>query len=465
VVRSIAQGSDRDARATVRRGLRNGFPTAAVGLAVVVLLLATYLVSNPRRDGLYAHFTWQAAAWLEGETAIRYPVPAVGDRPANDYYQDVIPASVPGRGEIPFPPLPAVVLLPFVAIWGLATNAQLLGAFVAALDIGVAFWVLGRLPLDRRARVAATVFFGLGTVFWYSAAVATTWFFAHLVAVGLGLGAVGLALAGDPGAASGEEPPHGAVVAPAVGGWLGIDRRQVLAGLCFGLAATARLTVVFGAPFFVLVGAGRDWRARALGAALGAALPLGALFAYTYLTTGQLQNPVYETLYRLEALSYPQLGYRIDWALEDPRYLVRNLPLMLAGLPDILPACTDGASVRGLFSAACPWVVPKDVGMGLLLTSPAWLLAVPTLRRWAEDRLVTGAVLATVAIAVVDLMHFSQGWVQFGYRFSLDWLPFALPLLAIGLVGLRRRWIGYGLIAVSVAVNAWGVAWGRILGW
>jgi hypothetical protein len=74
-------------------------------------------------------------------------------------------------------------------------------------------------------------------------------------------------------------------------------------------------------------------------------------------------------------------------------------------------------------------------------------------------------VLATVAIAVVDLMHFSQGWVQFGYRFSLDWLPFALPLLAIGLVGLRRRWIGYGLIAVSVAVNAWGVAWGRILGW
>ena len=30
-------------------------------------------------------------------------------------------------------------------------------------------------------------------------------------------------------------------------------------------------------------------------------------------------------------------------------------------------------------------------------------------------------------------MHFSQGWVQFGYRFSNDFVVFALPLVAIGI--------------------------------
>ena len=29
-------------------------------------------------------------------------------------------------------------------------------------------------------------------------------------------------------------------------------------------------------------------------------------------------------------------------------------------------------------------------------------------------------------------MHFSQGWVQFGYRFSNDVAPFALVLVALG---------------------------------
>jgi hypothetical protein len=83
-----------------------------------------------------------------------------------------------------------------------------------------------------------------------------------------------------------------------------------------------------------------------------------------------------------------------------------------------------------------------------------------------RSRLVAGALLAIVAIAFVNLMHFSQGWVQFGYRFSNDFVAFALPLVAVGMarrggVGL----LGIGLIAASIAINAWGVIWGNLLGW
>ena len=50
--------------------------------------------------------------------------------------------------------------------------------------------------------------------------------------------------------------------------------------------------------------------------------------------------------------------------------------------------------------------------------------------------MVAGAAMAMVAIAFVNLMHFSQGWVQFGYRFSNDFAPFALILVALALARL-----------------------------
>jgi len=105
------------------------------------------------------------------------------------------------------------------------------------------------------------------------------------------------------------------------------------------------------------------------------------------------------------------------------------------------------------------------VGMSLFLTSPAWLLGFVAVRWWGLDRLVTGCLLAVAAIATVNLMHFSQGWVQFGYRFSNDFAPFALVLVALVLQASRRRAFGYALIGVSMGINLWGVAWGHLFGW
>jgi hypothetical protein len=99
------------------------------------------------------------------------------------------------------------------------------------------------------------------------------------------------------------------------------------------------------------------------------------------------------------------------------------------------------------------------------LTSPGYLLSVPALMRWWRRRLVAGAATAIIAIAVVDLMHFSQGWVQFGYRFSNDFAPFAMILVALGIARLGIGWVSLILVSLSVAVNAWGVYWGVALGW
>jgi hypothetical protein len=103
--------------------------------------------------------------------------------------------------------------------------------------------------------------------------------------------------------------------------------------------------------------------------------------------------------------------------------------------------------------------------MSILLTSPAYLLMIPVLLRMWRRRLVAGAALAVLSIALLDLMHFSQGWVQFGYRFSNDFAPFTTILVALGIARLGVGWISIGLVAASVLINAWGVYWGVTLGW
>jgi hypothetical protein len=333
-------------------------------------------------------------------------------------------------------------------------------------------------------RLGTTVFFAVGTVFWYTAQVATTWYQAHIVAVGLSLLAIGIALRGDLEARRADDlatPPG--TRGPGVWASLDLDRRQFAAGLLFGLACTARLTVAFGAPFLALVGSGGGWRQRTWSAGVGAALPIGLLLLYNVATTGHLLHPAYDYLYELETRGYASLGYHADWSMEDPRYVVQNAGIALFGLPDVLPrflpdsvavqpvvVCTDPGAARGLFDLTCPLAVPRDVGMSVILTSPAYLLALPLLGRLRRNRVVAGSAAAVVLITAVNLMHFSQGWVQFGYRFSLDAAPFALVLVALGMERLVARWrwgtvVASGLLALSVAVNLWGVIWSRLLGW
>ncbi|MEW5990072.1 MAG: hypothetical protein AB1736_01850 [Chloroflexota bacterium] len=481
-------------------------PSALIGAGLVAAALAAYWLPGSVR--IYNHFVWQAAAFLDGQAAIPWPVPGNNFQ---DFYPLTDAAGRPtGFGLLPFPPLPAIVLMPFVALWGLATDERAVSVVVGAIDVGLCWWALGRLPVDRLVRLAVTIFFGFGTVAWYAAGLGTTWFFAHVVALAPLLAAVGLALGGDrafaadaepdaaPGggratadAEAGAEPSLAVAVAGAlreagaevVGARRGplafIDRRQFAAGLLFGLACTARLTIVFGAPFFMLVGSGGSLARRSISAGLGAIIPVGLLLAYNVATTGQLFHPGYEYLYQLEANGYRALGYHPEWAIEDVRYLPQNLGIMFLSTPAILPAnapdafggigralCTAEGAVRGLFDPECPIAMPRAIGMSILLTSPAYLLVLPALARFRRSRLVAGATLAVASIAVVNLMHFSQGWVQFGYRFSNDFVVFALPLVALGMarrggVGLLAGW----LVGASVAINFWGVTWGNLLGW
>jgi MFS family permease len=82
---------------------------------IIAVALVVYTLSHPYR--FYNHFEWQALAFLEGHAAIRFPVPADPTSPGNAFFQDVLPVPTGSDGVqralVPFPPLPAIVLLPF----------------------------------------------------------------------------------------------------------------------------------------------------------------------------------------------------------------------------------------------------------------------------------------------------------------------------------------------------------------
>jgi hypothetical protein len=449
-----------------------------VAVAFAIVATIVYIWSNPTRWGFYDHFVWQARAWLEGHAAIAYPVED-GVR-ANDYYQDVLDlgdrllteqlglAWEPGRALIPFPPLPAIILLPFVAVWGLATQGALVFAVLGGINVGLCFRMLTRVTSRRDAAFLGTVTYGFGTVAWYASMLGTTWFQGHVAASTFLVRAITAALDAEH-----REAEDGA--GRALPGH--IPLRGVGAGVLFGIASLGRLTAVFGAPFFAFVGPGGTWLRRAVAAAIGCGLPLGLLLAYNVATTGHIFHPAYDHIRETEVKPAPEL-YHEDWGTEDPRYILVNWPIFLFQTPVNAPPgafdepCTPTTGLIEQLTpnedAACP-LRPSALGMSIFLTTPAYLLVIPALWFGWRRRLVVGAAIAVLCIALADLAHFSQGWVQFGYRFSNDFAPFAMILVALGIAESRRSRLGWLvtwlLVIASVVVNAWGVMWGVTLRW
>ena len=477
---SIAEGP---VPAPIAEPVRRRPPTWLAGLLLVLGALALFALSNPVHHNVYNHFVWQADAFLHGRAWIPYPVYPGDPMPENWYLQDVYPligaeGAFDGRALLPFPPLPAVVLLPFVALWGLTTDQEAVALALGAAGVGFAWWMLGGLHLRTTVRALAVGVMATGTAWWWAVAVGSTWYLAHLVATDLALLAVGVALRHDPAAAVPEPIRLGRLRAAA---WP-LDRWQVLAGFLLGLAVTARLPLILAAPFLLLVGGGGAPLRRLVSAGVGGVGPVAVLLAYTFLTTGSLIHPGYDYQYRLEVAGYPALGYNAAWSVEDPRYIPHNLGIMFgtypAVAPDVLPntlgiyedvrACGQPDARRSLFDKDCPLAVPIDLGTSLPLSAPGLFLALLAFRSRGRSRLAIGAALAVVMIATFNLAHFSQGWVQWGYRFSLDFLPFLLPLVSLGAARQgdgRPRLLAFVLLVAGALVNLWGVTWGQILAW
>jgi hypothetical protein len=420
---------------------------AVVYLACVVVFAA---VAGPERlvqHTMYNHYALLADAWLHGRQDLANGPP--GYALNNDF------VDYHGKTYISFPPLPAMLMLPFVKLSGSAENFRD-GQFVvwlAGIAPAVLFLVLeklrrtGRSPRSERENLVLSLLYAFGTVYFFTAVEGFVWYAAMVVASAAAAIFVLFALDAE---------------------------RPVLAGAMIACAYLSRPPVVWMALLFALEalrvserpaasapGAGDeqprsrarallerfDWVALARRYALFA-IPILCAFAFVAWTNWTRYGRPSPLYFDHEFLSVAWRSRMARWGMLNYHFVAKNLGVSMTSLP-WLPPPDGGAAAFG-----APFKI-NEHGLALWFTTPlyAWLLWPRRFdgddgakRRW----LYVVVALSAALPALMDLLYQNSGWRQFGYRFSNDYAVLLFVLLAVGARPMGRLFWG---------AATWGVAW------
>src|SRR5438876_8108145 len=122
----------------------------------------------------YQHYVYLAKALTQGTLDV-----SKAEMP--DYYQDSVTEG--GKRYLPFPPGPALLLVPFVAVWGTSFSEVYFTMVLGAINVVLFWYLLGSLRVTTRTKLLMVPFFAFGTAHFYSATTGTVWFYQHVSAV------------------------------------------------------------------------------------------------------------------------------------------------------------------------------------------------------------------------------------------------------------------------------------------
>ena len=380
-----------------------------VGLAVVALSAVVYWLCNRYFDAGRGDFFYLADAFLHGRTWLDF-------RPGPN---DVIVAG--DKFYVPFAPFPAVALMPVVAVLGAVTADQVesgINALLAAAGVGLCWMLLARIGVERlRDRLALTVLFGFSTQILWVTTRGGVWHTGQLIATILTL----LCLIEVWG-----------------------SQRAWWIGLLAGAAFLTRAPLAFAIPFYAFLLDRPSSMRRTLPWRSWAWLGLGVLpsFVFFFLYNQIRFGSPLESGYALATLP-AWLEAQRQQGLFALAHVSMNLDYLFVHLPKLIPEF--------------PFFKPDGLGMSVFITSPGLLYAV---RADWRDRRAWMLLGAAVAVLIPTLLYYGGGWLQYGYRYFLDSIPFVIAVC--GIAAARRRRIGQGwlaLIAIGTAVMFVGVYW------
>lgn len=395
------------------------------------------------------HFAHLAASFLAGRLDQGADPPGTNDWACYDSVErGACPAGqfrFPGapadryRWYVSFPPFPAVLMMPLVAARGIEVPDRMFWALVAGVGPASVYALLRALRESGKSLRSAsddvwlTVLFAFGSVFFFVAEQGTVWFAAHVTAVPL-LAAYLMA---------------------------SLDaKRPFVAGAALGLLFLTRPTTAPFGLFFVAEAlrvhsmdpfAARDDEVSAFTRAVRAlrevrwpaALRAMLCFAVPVLACGVAAMAMNKARFSDPfefGHEYLQIFWRTrieKWGLFNYHYVAKNLAVMVASLPWL--------------SREAPYLMISGHGLALWVTTPPLLYAL-----WPKrvTPLMRALALPTLLVLVTNLMYQNSGWLQFGYRFSLDYAVALFALLALG--GRPFGWSFRGLVLIAVVINAFG---------
>ncbi len=351
-------------------------------------------------------------AFLHGQTGLSVQLGANDVIPLNNYFY------------VPFAPFPSIFFMPLMLFISPQTAHQyepVINSILAAIDVGLVWAMARRLGVERRRDLIwLGLLLGFSTAIWWVTVRGGVWHTSHLIATMLTL----LALSETFG-----------------------RRRPLLIGLLLGAAFLTRPPLLFAGPFFAFVltfdrsirtwvgrrAITRDWALLGIGVAPSIAF----FFWFNYVRFGSPLDSGYleATLpLWLEAIRYQGL-FSISHLPQNWDYFMLHTPTVI---PDF------------------PWIKPDGLGMSILITSPGLLLS---LRADWRTRLSWGLAAAFVLVMIPVMLYYGGGWLQYGFRYALDAIPFAVALCATVLARRRAGLLWWLALAVGLVVNAIGVYW------
>jgi hypothetical protein len=421
------------------------------GLALIAYALSAQVWAHP--ISLAPHYVYLAQSLLHGHVDLIQLPPVTYDL-----------LSLNGHWFVAGSPMPSILMLPFVAVFGSGFSDVLFTNVLGAINVAIVYSLLGlfveqeyaentgaaasprNLPgsvaISESTRRWLTLLFALGTPHWYLSSLGTYWFTAHIVAVFFLLLAVREALSGQ---------------------------RWLLSGLWLACAGFARPTTLALSIFCLalIVYASRShrsgersvhrlWR-NPLAFGIAVSIGLGAHGWYNYARFGRAADFGYA--YVAGAPNITSVYARYGGF--NLRFLPCNLSVSLLSPPEVdgyvPPLITRECSYLlegvNLTDTSAP-IVPNPIGMSVFLTTPALLLIFVTRRR---EPLMVAAWIGLLATLLPLWLYHNTGSLQFGYRYLFDAAPMWIILLTYGAAKMTR--FKQGLIFVSVAVNLWGMVW------
>jgi hypothetical protein len=402
---------------------------AFIALVLGVAAAAVYaLVGDQQRNT--SSFPALAQAFLHGRAWLPDPRP-----------WEELAIRADGGFWVPFPPFPAIVLMPVVAVIGTDFDLALATAAIGGLCVAWAYGLGRDVGATKRNAIWLAVALAVGSELLWAAGQGSHHLFAQTIALALVLRALRVAWNGD---------------AP----WL--------AGLLLAAAVASRLPAVFAVPVVAVLYAGpvAAWRAnwRPIASRLvRLALPLLVVglavawynamrfgspfdFGYGLIVSGKDQ----QTGCIPATCTYPTSEPWFADGIESISYIPRGLGHMLFDFFRVVPDF--------------PYLLPSWTGLSIVLSMP--LLGLIVRAPWRRLP-IAAAGIGIAAGILLDLGHGTWGFAQVGWRFILDVMPLAWLLLALVATerGLGR--FAKGLIVWGVAVNVYmcGLAWLGMVGW
>ena len=390
-------------------------PWGAALIAGFIYLIVSAYSGLLFKQSNHAYYNYLADAFLHGQTWFRIMPPSVDDL-----------IFFNGRYYLYWAPFPALVLMPFVAIFGVQLNDVFYTVLIASLNVGLVAQLVRAacqaeiLRLSKNQRAMLVFFFALGTVHFTLAPYGMVWYTGQLIGFTCTLLAYWAAFS-----------LHG-------------GKAWFFTGLALAGAMLTRsqmvFTGIFPAVYLLIQEKPWNWK-RVMRNLAWAALPLAVgLSFYLFYNQVRFGSPLNMGLSNILQSDF----YRSD----IERYGIFNLHYIPINF-----------YYQYIFY---PFPIRQEsiLGGSLFLLSPLFFGAIAAFWK-PRKKIYVWALLASILVTNIPIMLcVSTGYRQFGPRYTLD---FTVPLLLLTALGIEK-WkpiIPFFLAIISfiqyfIGVNALG---------